>query len=326
MTTLLALLAGFGTGTGVLLLAYGILGVAHGNGTTNSTTLASPAVDRFSTRLIVSWSQQLRATPRLRRRSIISGGAAVSAGIVTGWPVAILFGVIAGWIGPTIVGSSRRRDAAVRHTEDLATWAEQLRDTIGSAAGLREALVVTADTSPPTLRPHVRTLANDLQHQPVADVLADFAHRMGDPVADQIVVSLTIAAERSGHNLVSVLGDVADAARADAEMRRRTETSRAQTYADARAVTLVILGVFSFLLVINRGYLDPYNTGTGQLVLAAVGAMWLAAVAGLSELASIRTPPRLLAQRQPAGSATETSKGAASGGTETHQPGHGTMP
>ena len=77
-------------------------------------------------------------------------------------------------------------------------------------------------------------------------------------------------------------------------MRMRTETSRAQTYSDAKAVTGIVFGVFAFLLVANRGYLAPFDTLVGQLVMAVVGAMWVTAVYGLAKLSVVRRGPRIL--------------------------------
>ena len=287
MTTLLALLAGLGTGIGLLLVAYGI----------RQPDLGLPDVG--GSRAIARWWATVRSDPATRRRTASAVAAGVVGGLVTGWPIAHLLGAAGGWIAPTIAGSGQQRDAAVQRTEDLATWAEQLRDTIGSAAGLQDALAATATTAPRSLREPLALLVADLRHRPLGDLLDELAHRLAEPVADQIIVSLTLAADRSGQNLTAVLGDVADAARADADMRRRTETSRAQTYADARAVTVVILAVFGFLLVLNRGYLDPYEDILGQLVLAVIGGMWLVAIAGLGELARIQTPPRLLHDADP---------------------------
>jgi hypothetical protein len=48
-------------------------------------------------------------------------------------------------------------------------------------------------------------------------------------------------------------------------------------------------------LLFNRGFLDPYTSPAGQLVLAIAGGMWAIGFAWLHRLAQIRPLPRILA-------------------------------
>ncbi len=152
--------------------------------------------------------------------------------------------------------------------------------------------------APREIRVEVNDLALAMRRESLPVLLRRFANAVDDPAADQVAIALILASERRGQNLVGLLSDVADAARQEATMRMRTETSRAQTYSDARAVTYIVLGMFGLLLVMSRGYLDPFDTLTGQTVLAVVGALWIGAFYGLAQLSTVRRPPRILALDQ----------------------------
>lgn len=271
---LVAMGAGLGFGVGVLLVVLGLIGTVRGG-----------------------HEEPLRAMPRidrLRLRATLAVAGAIVAFVLTGWPVASVLAAAAGFVAPTLVGAKRRRQADIDKIEAIATWAEQLRDTIGAAAGLQEAIAVTARVAPREIRPAVQELAAGMRRNRLADQLRLFAQRLGDPAADQVVVALILASEKRGQHLTRLLSDVADAGRDDVTMRTRTETSRAQIYNDAKVVTGIVLGMFAFMLAFNRDYLAPFDRLGGQLVLAVVGVLWAVALYGIAELSVVRRPPRLL--------------------------------
>ncbi len=271
---LVAMVAGLGFGVGVLLVVLGIVGTVRS-----------------------SYEQPLRTVPRIDRLQLRLGLAAVGvvlAFALTGWPVASVLAAAGGFVAPTLIGAKRRRQAEIDKIEAVATWAEQLRDTIGAAAGLQEAIAVTARVAPREIRPAVQELAAGMRRNRLADQLRLFANRLEDPAADQVVVALILASEKRGQHLTRLLSDVADAGRDDVTMRIRTETSRAQIYNDAKVVTGIVLGMFLFMLAFNRDYLAPFDRIGGQLVLGVVGVLWAVALYGIAELSVVRRPPRLL--------------------------------
>lgn len=269
-----AIVAGAGFGVGLLLIALGVWGAVR-TGAEDGRRLV-PAVDRF------------------RLRLTLGALTALAAVVVSGWPVAVPLGATLGFLAPTLVGARRRREAEIATIEAIASWAEQLRDTIGAAAGLQEAITVTARVAPVEIRPAVQELAAGLRRSDLADQLRRFAARLDDPTADQIVVALILASERRGQHLGRLLSDVAEAGRQDVTMRIRTETSRAQVYGDAKVVSAVVLGMFAFMLAFNRAYLAPFDRLAGQVVLGLVGLAWAVALYGIAQLAVVRRPERLL--------------------------------
>ncbi len=277
-----AVIAGLLTGLGLLLIVMGLRRrVDTPANRTEGPKARSAAVAEL--------------TDRLGLRIGLGLGVAVAMGLLALWPVAIVLAFLGGYVAPTIAGAKARREAAVNKTEAIASWAEQLRDVIGSAAGLQEAISVTADLAPIEIRADVQQIRNGLLYEDLPMLLRQFAQRVDDPAADQIVVSLVLAATRSSGNLTDLLNETAVAARAEASMRMRMEVSRAQSYADAKAATYIVLGMFGFLLLFNSDYLEPYGTFEGQLVLGAVGLLWSFAVQGLAALARVRRPERVLA-------------------------------
>jgi tight adherence protein B len=280
VTLLVSLVAGTMFGAGCLLVLMGLRG-----------TEQNEAVGAVT----VSVADRLRGVDQLRLRMALAVSSAFIMWVLAPWPVAILLAALGGMATPTIVGARKRRDASVAKTEAVAAWAEQLRDTIGSSAGLQQAIAVTSRLAPTQIRSEVRDLALGMRRSPLPDVLRRFAAEVDDPSADQVAVALILASERRGQNLTALLGDVAEAARDEATMRMRTETARAQSYSDAKAVTLIVLGVFGLLLVFSDDYLAAFGSPMGQLILAVVGGMWAFAIYGLAQLSKVRRPARLLA-------------------------------
>jgi len=282
MSFLVALLAGLGTGCGLLLFAMGVVGVEE-------KELSKVGVDDS-----FNVVERIRGIDRLRLRMGLAVTGAIIMIFLAPWPVAIFLAAVGGFVSPTIAGAAGRRKEAVARSEAIATWAEQLRDTIGSASGLQESITVTARVAPKEIRAEVQEVASGMRRENLSVLLRRFAVKVDDPAADQVAIALIMASERRGQNLTSLLSDVAAAAREEATMRMRTETSRAQTYSDAKAVTSIVFGVFLLLLLVNRGYLSPFDSFVGQVVMAVVGAMWALAIYGIAELSKVRRPPRIL--------------------------------
>ena len=214
---------------------------------------------------------------------------------MTGWPAA---GVLAGGaaaVAPLLSGTRRRRDELNAKSEALASWAEMLRDTITAHAGLREAIALTARVAPAPIRKEVQLLAVRAERESLTTALRRFAVEVADPVADLIVASLVIAAERQAQRLAELLTQIAGSAREQSAMRLRVETGRARTYASSRALVAITFGLAVILLVFSPTFMSPYDSATGQIVLMAIGALFAGALWALVQLGRPVTPPRLLA-------------------------------
>lgn len=234
------------------------------------------------------------ATGELWWRSALVVGAALVGWTVTGWPaVAVLCAAAAG-VGPMLIGLRRRRDVAIARSDALTAWAEMLRDTIASHAGLSEAISITARVAPAPIRSEVQTLAVRAERDSLSDALRRFAADVADPVADLIVASLVIAADRQAQRLAELLAEIASAAREQSAMRMRVETGRARTYASSKALVVITLGLAVALMLFSPTFMEPYDSATGQAVLLVIGSMFVGALWGLVELGRPVVPPRLL--------------------------------
>lgn len=224
---------------------------------------------------------------------IIAGFAAGYA--ATGWPAAgVLLGACAGVV-PTLVGVRAERDRLTRRSDAVASWTEMLRDTIASHAGLQEAIAVSARVAPAPIRAEVQALAIRAERDSLSAALQRFAADLEDPVADLVVASLVIAAERQAQRLADLLGQISDAAREQAAMRLRVETGRARTYASSRALVAITFGLAVVLLLFAPSFMEPYDSFTGQTVLIGIGALFAGALWTLVLLGRPASSPRLLA-------------------------------
>ena len=275
MTTLVAALLGAVVGLGLLLVVAGVRGVP-------AELVVRPAATRW------------RQVAHLDRRVGLALAVAIAVYAVTRWPVGALAGAVFGWTAPTLLGAKARRQQEVDRIEAVARWAEQLRDTMSAAAGLHEAIGVTARVAPLPIRDEVQELAARLRHEPLPSATRRFAARLASPSGDQVAVALILASERHGARLSDVLSRVAAATRAEATLRLRVEAQRARTSSQARLIAAVIAAVVTVYLVLNRSYLAPFGTPVGQAVLAVVCGMWFVAVWALVRLAGMPPGERIL--------------------------------
>jgi Flp pilus assembly protein TadB len=256
------------TGTGAAAL-FGLAGAAAGLGLL-LIVRGWRAVDAPAgpSRWAAWWA--LRRGRRPWRRTAAATAAAIVVGAATGWVVGALLAALAVWGLPGLLGADREFDRRVARVEAVAVWTETLRDTLAASAGLHQAIAATAATAPEAIRGEVGELAARLhRRERLAPALRAFADDLADPGADLVVAALVLAAEHQARRLAPLLGELAATARAQVEMRRRVHTGRARTRATMRIVVATTLVFAAGLVLFNRGFLAPYGTAAGQLVLLA---------------------------------------------------------
>ncbi|RKS05995.1 Flp pilus assembly protein TadB [Nocardiopsis sp. Huas11] len=248
------------------------------------------------------------ALPRLHARAVPGRDAAVKAAIaglagaivwgLTGWPVAAALVSVAAWWLPRVLGPDRATGAEVERIEAVAGWAEQLRDLIAAASGLRQAIWASVPIAPLPIRADVHTLAQDLTDgADLDDALTAFAHRVGNDTADLVATALSMATRRHAADLGTLLGTLAEAARDRASMLTRTSASRARTRTSVRIIIASTVGMVVAMAVFNGPYFAPLGSVSGQLVLALVGGVWAGALWWLVRLSSPQRAQRLLAPK-----------------------------
>ena len=109
-----------------------------------------------------------------------------------------------------------------------------------------------------------------------------FADELDQPSGDLVVAALILAADKSPKRLGDLLGRLATSARANVNMQLRIDAGRARVQTAVKVITGFTSGFALLLLVLNKEYLEPYDSITGQVVLGVVGLcfggafLWLA--------------------------------------------------
>jgi len=201
---------------------------------------------------------------------------------------------VAGLAMPTMLRAKADRDQEVERLGALATWVEMVRDTVGAASGLTEALKATAVSAPTAVRAPVKQLAARAEREPLPDALAKFAGEMDHPVTDTIAVTLGLASANHGGSLQEALAEIAKSTRQEVSMRLRIETSRARQFTSARFIASIV-AVFSVgMVVFSRPYLAPFDTMTGQVALVVIGGLFVGSGIALVKMSRFCRPPRIL--------------------------------
>lgn len=275
-----ALLAGAGLGTGL------VLGLVALRGTTESTGL--------------------RQHRQWQRRALVGLATGLIVLVTTRW-VAVAVGMavlVASW--SQLFGAGRSARRGIERLDALATWTESLRDMVATGAALPEALPASAVAAGQAIRPQVDTLVDRLQNrEPLTDSLLRFADDLGDPGSDLVVAALVLNVRAQGRQLRAVLTALARSSRAELEARRRIEADRRAVRRGVQVVVLVTVVMALGLLLLNPAYVAPYREPVGQLVLLAVVGVFAVGFAWLRRLAEFRPPGRFLQLSAPSSGRSE---------------------
>ncbi|MFC0107923.1 type II secretion system F family protein [Kibdelosporangium aridum] len=283
MTASVALfgLLGAGLAVGVLLIWIGLRG--------RTVRVATPSK-------LTTWLDSYRG-----RKQVGLLAAAVLAGLVvgalTGWIVGALLTVLAVAGLPRMLGSNVNHKRELERIEAIASWTEMLRDTLVAAAGLEQAILATTPACPAAIREEITELAVRLERgERLAPSLRNLAEQLRDPTADLVISALVLAAEHQARQLADLLSELANEAREQASMRMRVEAGRARTRTSVRVIVTTTLSFAVGLVLLNRGYLTPYNTAFGQIMLLFVGVLFAAAFGWLARIARLREAERFLTE------------------------------
>lgn len=234
---------------------------------------------------------------RSPRWLLAAGAAAIGVGALTGWIVGALLAAMAVWGIPRVFGSNTEHERHIARIEAIAGWTEMLRDTLAAAAGLEQTITATARTTPVAIRPQILAVAARLARgDRLPAALRQLAIELADPTADLVIAALILSAEHQARQLAPLLGQLADTARGQVEMRQRVDTSRARTRTTMRVVAVTTVCFAGGLTVFNPGFLAPYGSPVGQLVLLGIGAIFTLAFAWMLRMARIDEPERFLTE------------------------------
>lgn len=224
---------------------------------------------------------------------LVAVAVAFATWAVTGWPVAgiaVAFAVIA---LPRVL-SGRVAKRRVARLEAMAIWTRQLADTLTAGTGIEDALLATADDPPQAIATEIQALRRRLEFRtPTEDALRGFADDLRHPVGDTIAAALIIAAAVRGRGLHDVLTALADTIAREVTNQREIDAERA-AHRTTMYWVVAALGVYTGFALMNRAYVAPFGTLTGQMMLAFVATMYGATLWWLHRLASSNPGRRFL--------------------------------
>lgn len=221
--------------------------------------------------------------------------AGVGTLLLTRWVVVAATCTVLILLWDELFGSTRGHKHELARLEGLANWTESLRDTVAGAVGLEQAIPATAHAAAPAIAGDLQTLADRLRVRvPLPEALQRFADDMDDAAADLVIAALILNARLRGPGLRGVLTSLAESAREELEMRQRVNAGRQATQRSVQIVVGVTLLFVIGLRLFNPGYVEPYGTPVGQLVLVVILGCFAAGILWLRRLAHFETPERFL--------------------------------
>jgi len=196
---------------------------------------------------------------------------------------------------PRPTRSPHRDEVAL--VEALAVFAEQLRDTMAGARGLEQALVVTANTAPPAIRPMVQRLAASVGIGSLTEALRDFADEVSHPLCDFVVASLISSVDNQVRDLGALLGHLSECCRDEVRMRTRVWVARARLRSAVRIIVIVVIAFTGGLLLLDREYMAPYASAGGAVVLSLIVTVFVSAIVLMTRMGRIEMPSRFITRR-----------------------------
>ena len=228
------------------------------------------------------------------------GGPAVAlvTYLLTTWR---LVSVVTGLVGsavPALKSKQRLRRDERGLADAIATWTEQLRDTLAGAHGLEQAIVATSVHAPLAISSAVSRLSAQIQYGKLSDGLRRFADDVDHPISDFVSAALITATEYQARDLAQLLGHLAQCARDEGRMRTRIWVGRARTRSSVRIITFVVIGFVCALVVFNREYLNVYSSFEGQIILSGIFILFGCSLIMLDQFSRIAAPQRFIRRRE----------------------------
>jgi tight adherence protein B len=225
---------------------------------------------------------------------VVGGAAVLLMQIVTRTPpVAVLFGLMGGYLPVLVVASRARR----RQRDFAEVWPEavdNLASAVRAGLSLPDALGQLSVRGPEPLRTSFDAFALDYQVTGrFGESLDRLKQRLADPVGDRVVEGLRVAREVGGGDLGRLLRNLSGYLREDVRTRGELESRQAWTVNGARlavAAPWLVLLFMSFQTEVIRRYASP----TGALVLAVGAALCLVAYRLMMRIGRLPVEGRIL--------------------------------
>lgn len=183
-----------------------------------------------------------------------------------------------------------------RRVEAIATWLEDLRDTLrGSSVGAEEALEQVAQRPPDALREPFTTYAvRRQQGLRTEDALRELAEQIAHPTSDAAVaaIRLVVTGAAGSGRLFTTVDALAAAARDEVRARERIDRTRSVYQSSMKRLVVIAAALIAYLRFAAGPLLDPYATPAGQVVLAIPLGLWMVCVMWLRTMCRYEMPRR----------------------------------
>jgi tight adherence protein B len=201
--------------------------------------------------------------------SAVVGAAVAGAALAfTGWPVVAGAAWLVGALLPTWYLHHRSEARRTEIESALADAVDALRASVRAGMSTEEGLAGLARFGPEPLRPAFGELTRDLRLVGFEDALQRARRRLATPVFDTVAAALLLAHRLGGRNLGPVLESLSRAVRGTARAEQEVRAQQARNVLSARIVAVLPLALIAAIRGLNPGYLDPFATPTGQVLLA----------------------------------------------------------
>jgi len=215
----------------------------------------------------------------------------------TGWPVGGMWAFLGVMSIPLLRGTGPKASDEIAKVEAIATWSEQIRDTMNAAAGLQQSLIATAVNGPAVISRELTTFARRAPRGSLAPALRQLGVDLDHPAADLVIAGLVSATELDAGRLVPLLDRLASSIRDEAQMRVRIEVSRARVRTSMKIVGFFVTATVVLMVVVGKDLLQGYSSFSGQIWLTVVGMVVVVAVWSTRRLSQVPQPARFVARR-----------------------------
>lgn len=238
--------------------------------------------------------------PRLRpgHLLLISVAALIIVTVIStvftgSWAIAVCFGLFGSWL-PHRLLQHRARSRQVMRRELWPETLDHLNSGVRAGLSLPEALSSLAHRGPEPLRPLFEVFAEEYRASgSFALALERFRQVSADPVADRIVVALSVTRQVGGSDLGTMLRALAQFVRDDARTRNELSARQQWTVNGARLAVAAPWVVLAFLSTRPETAV-AYNSRTGMILLAAGFVVSLLAYQAMKRIGRLPAEPRVI--------------------------------
>ncbi|MFD3959209.1 MULTISPECIES: type II secretion system F family protein [Streptomyces] len=291
--TLTSLIAAFG---GLAAVGGLVLAVAGGVGWAPSATVRRRSRLERKVRALFVKDARTPTSWWARGQTRMAGAALAGLGVwlFTGWltgglvTVAVVLGL------PWLLNTSGSGKTQIDKLEAIEEWVRRMSDIHTVGVSLEATIQRSLETVPKAIREEVQLLVSRQQAGWVPqDAYRAFADDLNDAMVDEVVALLILHVEDRGSGLSKAMRELADALQHEVLARREVEADRQKPRTNDRWVTIFCLGIFG-ITAFSGTYVEPYNTLTGQLVLAFVAVAFVLVKIWMRRMAILEPAPRFL--------------------------------